>query len=117
TMAEVPAPEGLPTAGIQSLQIDYRFSPGWKFIRVAPTSPDLQKIEAQPPALGLWIYGDGSGNSPRMRFIDSTGQCFQPTAPELSYKGWRYVEFPLNSGQVGRWGGANDGIIHYPIRL
>jgi hypothetical protein len=65
----------------------------------------------------MWIYGDGSGNSPRMRFVDSTGQYFQPTAPELRYKGWRYVEFALKAEGAGRWGGANDGIVHYPIRL
>lgn len=116
SIKEVPAlaADGLP-ANAPALQLDYRFDAGWKFLRLAP--PAAMPIDGKPIALGLWIRGDGSGNSPRMRFADSTGQVFQPTAPELHYKGWRYVEFPLDSGQVGHWGGANDGIIHYPIRL
>jgi polysaccharide biosynthesis protein PslG len=113
----VPAPEGLPVSGVQSLQITYHFSPGWKFIRLAVTSPSVQPIEGKPQALGMWIHGDSSGNSPRLRFLDSTGQCFQPAVLDISYKGWQYVQIPLDSGQVGHWGGAADGIIHYPIRL
>ena len=74
-------------------------------------------LDGRPMALGLWIYGDGSGNSPRMRFTDATGQCFQPTAPDLKEKGWRYVEFALQAAGAGYWGGASDGIIHYPIHL
>ncbi len=62
------------------------------------------------------MYGDGEGNSPRLRFVDSTGQCFQPAAPPVARKGWRYVTFAMDGTEAGHWGGANDGVVHYPIR-
>jgi len=100
-----------------AVRISYRFDPGWKFVCLKPKVPDQQKIDAVPTHLGLWIKGDGSGNIPRMRFVDSTGQTFQPSAEKLSYTDWRYIEFPLDAEHAGHWGGANDGQIHYPIRL
>lgn len=63
----------------------------------------------------MWIRSDGSGDALRMRFTDATGQTFQPDAGLLDWKGWRYVEFLLQGNNSGRWGGADDGIIHYPI--
>ena len=54
----------------------------------------------------------------RMRFTDATGQNFQPDGGRVTWQGWRYVTFPLTGGpDLGHWGGANDGTIHYPIRL
>jgi hypothetical protein len=52
-----------------------------------------------------------------MRFIDSTGQTFQPDEQALDYTDWRYIRFPLNGEHAGHWGGAADGVVHYPIRL
>ena len=51
------------------------------------------------------------------RFTDATGQTFQTDGGNLDWKGWRYVSFPLSGDSGGHWGGANDGTIHYPIRL
>ncbi|HWP41210.1 MAG TPA: hypothetical protein VNL70_09810, partial [Tepidisphaeraceae bacterium] len=113
----VQAPAGLPVDGSQAIRITYRFAPGWKFVCLKPAAPDLQKIDGLPTHLGMWVRGDGSNNIPRMRFVDSTGQTFQPSAEKLSGTDWRYVEFPLSSQHAGHWGGANDGQIHYPIRL
>ena len=47
----------------------------------------------------------------------ASGQTFQPDTGNIDWKGWRYVTFSLRGDSGGRWGGANDGIIHYPIRL
>jgi hypothetical protein len=107
-------PEGPPFPGMASIRISYRFDAGWKFIRLAPKVP--KAIEGKPRAMGLWIYGDGEGNSPRLRFLDSTGQCFQPSAPPIDGKGWRYVTFPMDGSESGHWGGANDGVVHPPLR-
>ena len=52
-----------------------------------------------------------------MRFTDATGQTFQPVAEPIRWKGWRYVAFDLDGRRGGHWGGANDGVVHYPIRL
>jgi polysaccharide biosynthesis protein PslG len=113
TSTVVEAPAGLPGGMGHALQIAYRFDPGWKFLRLARTA----ELPGTPEALGMWIYGDGSGDLLRARFNDATGQTFQADGGNLDWKGWRYVSFPLSGDIGGHWGGANDGTIHYPIRL
>lgn len=113
--------EGSSPAGMPSLKLSYRFEPGWKFANIQPHSESpvksaLTKVEGKPKALGLWVYGDNSNNVLRMRYLDATGQTFQPQGTSLNWKGWRYYEFPLD-GSGGFWGGAGDGQIHYPIQL
>lgn len=109
-------PDGPPAKGLPVLRLRYRYDNGWKFVRVvAPPQADT-RIEGKPAALALWIFGDGRGNIPRLRFTDSTGQTFQPDGDPIDWKGWRYVVYPMDGTRAGRWGGAGDGIIHYPIR-
>lgn len=110
------APDGLPAPGASAARIEYLFDPGWKYICFSP-KPDPQPIDGKPARLGLWVKGDGSGNIVRMRFVDSTGQTFQPDGPKLTFDDWRYVEFPLTGVGAGFWGGVKDGVVHYPIRL
>lgn len=116
TFSIVDAPAGLPAPGAKAVKIDYRFDPGWKYICLSP-KPEHQPIEGRPRHLGVWVKGDGSGNIPRMRFVDSTGQTFQPDGPKLEFTDWRYVEFPMDGSNAGHWGGAADGVVHSPIRL
>jgi len=97
-------------------RIDYRFADGWKFLRLTSTLPEALPLKGRPLAAGMWVYGDGTGNYLRCRFVDATGQTFQPDYPALTWKGWRYVTAPLDGTQAGYWGGAGDGRIHYPIR-
>jgi hypothetical protein len=98
------------------IKITYTFDAGWKYICLKP-GVDAGKIDGKAQALAMWIKGDGSGCLPRMRFIDSTGQTFQPDGDKLAFTGWKYLRFPLDGARAGRWGGAADGIVHYPIRL
>jgi len=109
-------PEGPPAPGVRTLKIAYAFEAGWKFIRLAPRAEALRPIEGQVRAFGLWLYGDGSGNLVRLRFTDTTGQTFQPGGEHLTWKGWRYVRFPMDGSDAGHWGGENDGMVHWPIR-
>jgi len=109
-------PDGPPVSGAGVFKILYRFAPGWKFIRLVPQPFALQDILGRPKSFGLWIYGDGEGNIPRLRFVDSTGQTFQPDGEPITWKGWRYVTFAMDGTKAGHWGGKNDGVIHYPIR-
>lgn len=108
---------GPPMPGMGVFKITYRFDPGWKFLQVMPATDELRKIEGQPKALGLWVYGDGQGNIARMRFTDATGQTFQPGGEAITWKGWRYIQFPLSAAGAGFWGGGQDGVVHYPIHI
>jgi hypothetical protein len=110
-----PAPAGALLAGVPTLKINYTLGNGWKFVRLAPKDQKLRKIEDQPKAFGLWVYSNESKHALRLRIADSTGQVFQPGGPQMTWKGWRYVEFRLDGSDAGHWGGANDGTIHYPI--
>jgi len=109
-------PEGAPRPGMRCYRLTYRFDPGWKFLRVVTAQGRALSIEGKPTAAAVWIWGDGSRNIPRLRFVDSTNQTFQPDGDPIDWKGWRYVVFPMDGTRSGRWGGADDGVIHYPIR-
>lgn len=111
-----PAPAGLPSLyGAPSVQrIDYKFEPGWKYLTVRPGGSSA--IDGRPRRFGVWLYGDGTGNIPRLRFTDSTGQTFQPDGEPVRWTGWRWITFAMDGSRAGHWGGAQDGVIHYPIR-
>jgi hypothetical protein len=111
--------EAAPESGMGVLKITFKTQPGWKFWRVAPTKSELKEIRGEPKALGIWVYGDDGHEMPRMRFADSTGQFFQSAADSLDGKGWRYVTFPMEAATLksSHWGGRNDGVIHYPIKI
>ncbi len=118
----VDAPEGLPVPGTKALKVSYRMDAGWKFLRLAPKTDALARIESTndrlPSRVGVWIHGDGTGTtSARLRVVDSTGQTFQMDGGKIDWKGWRYITISLSAQKSGgRWGGANDGAMHYPIK-
>ena len=98
----------------KSLKLTYRADTGWKFVRVAP--PETSRtITGTPTNFGIWVYGDGNGNLPRLRFTDASGQTFQPAAPAIDWKGWRYITFTMTGKDTSFWGGDNNGIVKYPI--
>jgi hypothetical protein len=52
-----------------------------------------------------------------LRLTDSTGQTFQPAGPTIDWSGWRWVTMDLSDlRKAGHWGGANDGVVHWPLR-
>jgi hypothetical protein len=65
----------------------------------------------------MWLWSDGSGDILEVRFTDATGQTFQPYGGRSDWHGWRWVAFALNGDGAGHWGGAEDGVVHYPIRI
>ena len=106
--------------GGHALSLGYQFAPGWSFARVAEGQPSA--LSGRPLGLGLWVYGDGSGNLARMRFRDATGQTLQVNGFPIDWRGWRFVSFPLvpppgQAADLGHWGGANDGHAHYPVTV
>ena len=106
--------EGPPEPGMGALKISFRLPPGQARLDLSATAPAA--IPGEPKALGLWIHGDGSGALPYLSFVDSSGQSFEEGGGPLSWKGWRYVLVFIDAPQASHSGGANDGVIHYPIR-
>ncbi|MDR2704611.1 MAG: glycoside hydrolase family 5 protein [Planctomycetaceae bacterium] len=98
------------------VKITYKMDEGWKSIRFV-LNRQFGKIEGKPKSLGIQLFGDGSGNNVRLRFIDSKGQWFQvhgnPMRDQTSY----YFELPFDGAYSLHWGGMNNGIVSFPIRL
>ncbi|MBN1420811.1 MAG: cellulase family glycosylhydrolase [Planctomycetes bacterium] len=94
-------------------RLTYRFGDGWRYIPILPAK--RAEIPGRPDSAFVWVEGDGTGDALRLRFVDATGQVFQPDGGNTSFKGWRRVDFPMR-GALASWGGAKDGVIHYPIR-
>jgi polysaccharide biosynthesis protein PslG len=118
SLLETNAPAGPESPAARVFRLDYAFDAGWRFVRCAPGGQSPAPFENRPRALGLWVYGDGSGNALRTRVIDSSGQTFQPGVPNLDWQGWRWVEFNLaDLSTAGHWGGMNDGVPHGGLRL
>jgi hypothetical protein len=109
------APEPTPLGVRTAIRLDYRFGKGWRFACVNVPEA-FMPIAGKPKAVGMWVYGDGSGNMLRCRVTDSTGQTFQPDYGHLTWTGWRFVTMRLDGAFPGFWGGASDGIVRYPIR-
>ncbi len=109
------APESTPSGTRSAIRLDYRFGKGWRFACIN-LPENLVSITGKPRAVGMWVYGDGSGNILRCRITDSTGQTFQPDFGNITWKGWRFVTMRLDGGFPGFWGGRNDGQVYYPIR-
>lgn len=97
--------------------VNYRYDDGWKFACIAPKNEELRKIEGEPVSLGFWLDGDDSGNTVRIRFVDSKAQTFQPDGGKIIGRGPQYFEFRLDGKNTSHWGGPNDGIVHYPIKF
>jgi hypothetical protein len=41
---------------------------------------------------------------------------FQYTYGKMDWTGWKYLSLPLDNPESW-WGGANDGTMHFPMRL
>jgi len=108
-------PPGGPESLGRCLKIEFRMEFGWKFLRLAPQRQAAKAIEGRPKALAMWVCVDSNALSPRVRFVDATGQYFQPTGPALKDKGWQHLVIDLSRVPPTHWGGANDGTIHEPI--
>lgn len=109
-------PAGLPLDVGQCLKITYDIDAGWKYIQLRPGGPQRPAIDGRPKALVLWLHNDGHAVGPRLRLVDASGQTFQFSAERLRGEGWRRLVIPTSGDEFGHWGGANDGVVHEPLR-
>jgi hypothetical protein len=100
---------------MNAIQLSYRLPGAGASVRLPPEDAAHERIAGQPRALGLWLFGDASGVLPYVRFADSTGQVFEEGGSPVNWRGWRYVLIYVDAPRGSHQGGANDGVIHYPI--
>lgn len=70
-------------------------------------------------ALGVWVYGDGSGNTLKVWIRDAEGEVLQFALGTVGPPGWRILEAPI-IGSVPSWDriwGSGNGRIDFPARL
>ncbi|MEQ1854571.1 MAG: hypothetical protein ABMA01_23630, partial [Chthoniobacteraceae bacterium] len=104
SLADGQPAEGASVSGTPSVGLRYRFGARWKFVRIEPKDAAARKIVGEPQAFGIWVHGDGRGGTPCIRLRDATGQVHQVRGEPITWKGWRYITFPLrpaaDSGQT-----------------
>ncbi len=105
-----------PQPGLKkAIQLDYQFATGWKYAPVR-IPKESAAIDGKPSRIGMWLCGNAAGDVLRCTVRDSTGQTFQHTYGPVTWTGWKWITIPLDGSDAGHWGGANDGVIHYPIQ-
>jgi hypothetical protein len=98
----------------KAVKIDYAIEPGWCFWQWGPVgNPELP--EPYPDKVMLWVHGDQFKDRMLLRVVDATGQTFQTGSAPKTRDGWELIELSLK-GNMGHWGGANDGEVHPPLR-
>ena len=78
--------------GRQSLKVTYDASAGSASLGTALAIP------AGESWLGMWVYGDGSGNTLMATVTDSQLQTSQILLTALNFTGWQYVSAELPEG-------------------
>jgi hypothetical protein len=76
-------------------------------------------IPGAPYALGLWVYGDGSGHTLKVWLRDAEGEVLQFALGTVGPRGWRLLQAPIG-GTVGAWNRITkdgNGRLDFPVRL
>ncbi|MBC8078042.1 MAG: hypothetical protein H7Y32_18330, partial [Chloroflexales bacterium] len=104
--------------GAASLRIDYRFTTASNDY-IAFERAESLPISGTPYALGLWIYGDGSGHTLRIWVRDAEGEVFQYGLGTVGGAGWLFRSVPLGGliepGNIVEGGGNKR--VDYPVRF
>lgn len=112
-----------PTTALQhggqgAAQISYRFpGPANEYLVFRRDRGAL--IPGAPYAVGLWVYGDGSGNALKLWLRDSEGEVLQFTLGAVGAPGWRLLQATVG-GEVAAWDRITDegnGRVDFPARV
>lgn len=82
--------------GRKSLRLDYDAAGG------AASLTGVLSIPAGERYLGVWVYGDGSGNTLLATITDQSLQSRQLLLTALDFTGWKHVSAALPEGRRGR---------------
>ena len=80
--------------GRQSLKLSYNVSDASASLSTSLTIPSGESW------LGVWVYGDGSGNQLKATALNSQGQTSQFLLATLNFTGWQHVLVQLPAGTV-----------------
>lgn len=104
--------------GGASAQLDYAFpSSGNDYVVFRRNRPAL--LPAALSALGLWVYGDGSGNVLKLWLRDTEGEILQYTLGPVGPPGWRLLQAPIVASPPAwdRISNSGNGQLDLPARL
>jgi hypothetical protein len=76
-------------------------------------------IPGAPYALGIWVYGDGSGHTLKLWLRDAEGELLQFTLGTIGPPGWRLIQAPIG-GAVAPWNRISkggNGRLDFPARV
>jgi hypothetical protein len=94
------------------LQYDFSSATVDAYVNFNVKVPDDLPAEV-PTHLAVWVYGQSSQNSFRLRVIDTTGESHVSPSAVLDFDGWQAVEYEIT--EWSHWGGNEDGIIDLPV--
>jgi hypothetical protein len=110
--------ETRPYSGRQAARLDYSFpSPDNDYVIFRRERQAL--IPGAPYALGMWVYGDGSGHVVKLWLRDAEGEVLQYALGAVGPKGWRLLQAPIG-GTVAEWNrisGSGNGRLDFPARV
>jgi len=105
-------------SGRAAARLDYSFpSNGNDYVVFRRDRPAA--IPGTPYALGMWVYGDGSGHQLKVWLQDAQGELLQYALGAVGPPGWRLLEAPLG-GPVAPWNRitpGGDGQLSFPASL
>jgi hypothetical protein len=105
-------------SGSGAARLDYSFPTSGNDYVVFRRDPPAV-IPGSPYAIGLWVYGDGSGNSVKIWLRDAEGEVLQYTLGTVGPPGWRLLQAPVG-GSVApgdRITPGGNGRLDTPARL
>lgn len=105
-------------AGQRAARLSYRFpTSGNDYVVFRRGRP--APIAGTPYALGLWVYGDGSGHALKLWLRDAEGELLQFALGAVGPPGWRLLEAPIG-GAVAPWDLINtvgNGRLDFPAQV
>lgn len=115
-LTRVSISDSLSVSGKKSLRLDYYLSKtGPSFIYINLNIP----IPKDSKRIGLYVYGDNSGNWLRGLFRDSNGRLWvgnlTSATKGIDWEGWRYIELDLSSLEI--FAGDKSARLEYPLEL
>jgi hypothetical protein len=96
-----------PFGGRQAARLDYSFPTTRNdYVIFRRDRPAL--IPGAPYALGIWVYGDGSGHTVKVWLRDAEGEVLQYALGRVGPRGWRLLEAPIGA-VVEPWNRITQG--------